>query len=207
MHRVHRVQAYIDQHLDQPLDLPTLAQVAYFSPFHFHRLFAAWMGETLGDYLRRRRVEVAAMRMAAQPRLSVLNAGLGVGFGSGESFSSAFKLRFGASPTTWRVRALHERTLVRKPGQEARNSSHAHGNPGQAETEEARHTGDSLNPIEIAHASHPLSHPDRPPAHHRGLPALCWPARRADFPVLANRVSPLGFHARPLGAAALRYQP
>ena len=64
--RMHRVVAHIDEHLDQPLDLQTLAEVAHFSPFHFHRLFSAWMGETLGDYLRRRRLEIAVMRLAAQ---------------------------------------------------------------------------------------------------------------------------------------------
>ena len=58
---MHRVVEHIDKHLDQPLDLGTLAEVAHFSPFHFHRLFAAWMGETLGDYLRRRKIEVAAI--------------------------------------------------------------------------------------------------------------------------------------------------
>jgi AraC family transcriptional regulator len=100
--RMHRVLAHIDAHLDAPLDLAQLAEVAHFSPFHFHRLFAAWMGETLGDYLRRRRVEVAAMRLATQPALSVLHAALGVGFGSGEAFSRAFKARFGASPSLWR---------------------------------------------------------------------------------------------------------
>ena len=51
--RINRVLDYIDDHLDEALDLDTLAEVANFSPFHFHRLFAAWMGETLGDYLRR----------------------------------------------------------------------------------------------------------------------------------------------------------
>ena len=66
--RMHRVLETIDRQLDLALDLETLAAEAHFSPFHFHRLFAAWMGETLGDYLRRRRVEVAAMRLAAQPR-------------------------------------------------------------------------------------------------------------------------------------------
>src|SRR6266481_10191878 len=47
--RMHRVIEHIDQHLDQFLDLETLAEVAHFSPFHFHRLFSAWMGETLGE--------------------------------------------------------------------------------------------------------------------------------------------------------------
>ena len=100
--RMHKVLEHIDPHLDEPLDLAVLAEVAHFSPFHFHRLFAAWMGETLGEYLRRRRDEVAAMRLLSQPRLPVLNAALSVGFGSGEAFSRAFKTRFGCSPSAWR---------------------------------------------------------------------------------------------------------
>lgn len=102
--RMHRVLAHIDRHLGDSLDLPTLADVAHFSAFHFHRLFAAWMGETLGDYLRRRRVEVGAAKLSAQPRLTVLQAALDVGFGSSEAFSRAFKSHFGASPSGWRTR-------------------------------------------------------------------------------------------------------
>jgi AraC family transcriptional regulator len=101
--RMHRVSEYIDRHLDQYLDLETLAQVAHFSPFHFHRLFSAWMGETLGAYVRRRRCEVAATRLLAQPRVAVLQIALGVGFGSAEALTHAFNARFGCSPTTWRL--------------------------------------------------------------------------------------------------------
>src|SRR5712671_3385673 len=100
--RMHRVLEHIDRRLDQPLDLETLADVAHFSSFHFHRLFSAWMGETLGDYLRRRRLEVAALRLVAQPRVPVLNVALSVGFGSAEAFARAFKTRFGCTATTWR---------------------------------------------------------------------------------------------------------
>jgi AraC family transcriptional regulator len=100
--RMHRVLAYIDEHLDESLDLATLAEVAHFSSFHFHRLFSAWMDETFGEYLRRRRVEVAAKRLASQPRTRILNVALSVGFGSAEAFTRAFKNRFGCSPTTWR---------------------------------------------------------------------------------------------------------
>ena len=107
--RMHRVLAHIDSHLDQPLSLNNLADVAHFSPFHFHRLFTAWMGETFGDYLRRRRVEIAAMRMAAQPRTSVLSTALSVGFGSAEAFTRAFKARFGCAPTTWRADEVSRR--------------------------------------------------------------------------------------------------
>ena len=108
--RIHRVTAHIDQHLDQALDLEALAAVANFSAFHFHRLFRAWTGETLGDYLRRRRVEIGALRLVTQPSSTVLEVALAVGFGSGEAFARAFRQRFGATPSVWR---------------EQRNSGHA----------------------------------------------------------------------------------
>jgi AraC family transcriptional regulator len=101
--RMNRVLNYIDQHLDQPLDLRQLAEVANFSPYHFHRVFAAWMGETLGDYARRRRLEKAAFQLSCKPAVSVLETALATGFGSGEAFSRAFKLKFGCTPTEWRL--------------------------------------------------------------------------------------------------------
>ena len=115
--RMHRVIAHIDEHLDQPLDLHKLADVAHFSRFHFHRIFAAWMRETLGDYLRRRRVEVAAMRLASQPSLTVLEAALSVGFGSPEAFARAFRNRFGCSATTWRTQQSAQRRQNSNLGQ------------------------------------------------------------------------------------------
>jgi len=100
--RLHRVLDYIDAHLDEPIDLARLARVAHFSDFHFHRLFAAHVGETLGAYLTRRRLETAAARLASQPRLSVLGAALDVGFGSAEAFTRAFRRRFACTPTQWK---------------------------------------------------------------------------------------------------------
>jgi len=53
---MHRVLEHVERRLDEQLELDALARVANFSAFHFHRLFTAWMGETLGDYVRRRRL-------------------------------------------------------------------------------------------------------------------------------------------------------
>ena len=114
--RIHRVLAYIDEHLDKQLDLVTLAEVAHFSPFHFHRIFSAWMGETFGDYLRRRRIEIAAMRLATQPRTKILNIALSVGFGSAEAFTRTFKSRFGCSPTAWREQQISQRIVNSNSG-------------------------------------------------------------------------------------------
>ncbi|TMC30063.1 MAG: AraC family transcriptional regulator [Chloroflexi bacterium] len=116
--RMHRVLEHIDRHLDERLELESLAQVANFSSFHFHRLFAAWMDETLGEYLRRRRIEVGALRLVTQPRLPVLQVALSVGFGSAEAFARAFKVRFGETPTAWRSIEHRKRDQAKgKPGQ------------------------------------------------------------------------------------------
>jgi AraC family transcriptional regulator len=124
--RMQRVTEYIDRHLDRPLDLDTLAAVAHFSPYHFHRLFSAWMGETVGDYLRRRRCEIAATRLVAQPRVAVLQLALAVGFGSAEAFAHAFKGRFGVSPTTWREQQSALRSAKRNSSQINRKPDQDH---------------------------------------------------------------------------------
>ena len=112
--RMHRVVEHIDRHIDEPLELEALARVANFSSFHFHRLFTAWMGETLGDYVRRRRLEIAAQRLGAQPRLAVLEVALAVGFGSSEAFARAFKTRFGATPSEWRRKQVSNRDQLKR---------------------------------------------------------------------------------------------
>ena len=136
--RMHRVVEFIDRQLDQSLDLETLAGIAHFSPFHFHRLFSAWMGETLGDYLRRRRVEVAAMRLVAQPRAQILPIALSVGFGSAEAFARAFRVRFGCAPSAWRTQQIKQRNAKSNPGQ-------AKSNPGQAPRSVATNNTTSAN--------------------------------------------------------------
>lgn len=110
---MHRVLEHIDRHLNEELDLRTLARIAHFSAFHFHRVFCSWTDETLGDYVRRRRVEIAAVRLAGQPKLSILNVAISVGFGSAEAFARAFKARFGCTASEWRT-SLAQR---RNPGQ------------------------------------------------------------------------------------------
>jgi len=133
--RMNKVLDYIDRHLDEPLELDTLADVAHFSRFHFHRVFASWVGETLGDYLRRRRLEAAARKLAIAPETPVLEVALSVGFGSGEAFARAFKSRFGCTPTAWRSDAprrwAQAMETVRQRRKE-RNLDQDDSNPDQA---------------------------------------------------------------------------
>jgi AraC family transcriptional regulator len=164
--RMHRVQAHIDQHLGEVLVLEDLASVAHFSPFHFHRLFTAWMSETLGDYLRRRRLEVAALRLLSQPRTPVLHIALMVGFGSGEAFAHAFKGRFGCSASHWRrqkaadrqVRQLQLRKLdqaVRKLDQDTPAAGAEHGAADSGLVEQAMNvTVTERPPVRVVYMRH-----------------------------------------------------
>jgi AraC family transcriptional regulator len=156
--RLRRVLEYIDAHLAEPLALKDLAAVAHFSPYHFHRLFAAWMGETLGDHLRRRRLEVAAARLRADPALPVLNAALDVGFGSGEAFSRAFKQHFGSPPSQWRLEQAHS-----NPGQADGNPGQARRNADQAPPRRCRDDGSLIDPTELLAMNVTLI--DLPPVH------------------------------------------
>jgi AraC family transcriptional regulator len=58
--RIHRVTDYIERHLEERLTLERLAAVANFSPFHFHRVFTACVGESLYRFIHRLRLEKAA---------------------------------------------------------------------------------------------------------------------------------------------------
>jgi AraC family transcriptional regulator len=145
---MHRVLAHIDDHLDDAkLDLAELAAVAHFSAYHFHRLFAAFMAETLGDYLRRRRLEVAALRLLTQPQTTVLQIALLVGFGSGEAFARAFKQRFGLSPTAWRKHKADQRQ-TNEADMPSRKFDQLHRKQDQDASASGRHDGYALPPLE-----------------------------------------------------------
>ncbi|WP_017904460.1 AraC family transcriptional regulator [Pseudomonas asplenii] len=161
--RMNRVLEHIDQHLDQPLELAELAAIAYFSPFHFHRLFSAWVGETLGDYLRRRRLGCAALLLAERPEATVLEIALQVGFGSGEAFSRAFKQHFQVTPSAWRrlepdrweqrlneVRERRRRSF-RNPDQECASILYDHGRSQNLEEMTMDVTLEDIPPTRIAY--------------------------------------------------------
>ena len=66
--RILRVQLFIEEHLDEELALEQLARLAHFSPYHFHRVFRAMVGETVGEHVRRLRLERAALRLSSTDR-------------------------------------------------------------------------------------------------------------------------------------------
>src|SRR5437868_5971340 len=102
--RINRVVDYIQGHLADPLNLERLAAVACFSPFHFHRLFHAWMGETLQDFVHRLRLERAAQMLVFHPDRTISDIAMACGFSSASAFARAFRPAFGESASEWRNR-------------------------------------------------------------------------------------------------------
>ncbi len=96
--RINRVMDYIDRHLDRPLELKIIAEVANFSPFHFHRIFTFMIGETPIDYVQRLRVEKAAWKLREENPDTITEIAYGCGFGSVSLFSRTFKKYFGMTP-------------------------------------------------------------------------------------------------------------
>jgi AraC family transcriptional regulator len=101
--RMLRVLSHIQKNLDGALSLEELAAVAYFSPFHFHRIFRGLIGESVKEHVRRLRLERAAHRLrhSGQP---VTEIALDAGYQTLESFTRAFHRMFGQSPTEFRAR-------------------------------------------------------------------------------------------------------
>ncbi len=100
--RINRVMDYIEKHIDQPIDLATLADVAHFSAFHFHRMFTFLVGETPNTFLLRIRVEKAAYLLKGYKELSISEVAYSCGFNNVSSFSRTFKKYFGVTAKYFR---------------------------------------------------------------------------------------------------------
>jgi AraC family transcriptional regulator len=113
--RVNRAIDYIVSHLAEPLSLTAVARAAMLSPFHFHRVFQALIGETVAEFVKRLRLERALHMMAHGKRQSLTQIAFACGFASSSDFSRCFKQRYGASPSRFNIagwRAAHRSALL-----------------------------------------------------------------------------------------------
>ena len=100
--RINKVVAYINNHLDETLDLKKLANEAALSDFHFHRIFKALKGEAIGGYITRLRLEATA-RLLRYTALTIEEIAFNIGYETTASLSKAFKKQYGISPTEYRT--------------------------------------------------------------------------------------------------------
>lgn len=100
--RINKVLTYIEQHLDDDLNVKTLSGVAYLSVYHFHRIFSAFTDMSLAKYVQYMRLRQAAYQLIFTKDISIVDIALKSGFGSHEAFCRAFKRHCGLSPSEFR---------------------------------------------------------------------------------------------------------
>ncbi|WP_299311954.1 AraC family transcriptional regulator [uncultured Aquimarina sp.] len=102
INRINLTLQFIDEYLDSNLSLDIVSDVAMYSPFHFHRIFKAVIGETLNIYINRKRIEKMASILMHKKEVNITELSLQYGFSSNSSFTRAFKKFYGVSPTEFR---------------------------------------------------------------------------------------------------------
>jgi AraC family transcriptional regulator len=101
---VHMMNAleYMETRMEEKLDMEEIAKIAFVSPFHFQRMFHFLTGMSVAEYVRKRKLTLAAQELAAS-NAKVLDVALKYGYDSPESFSKAFRRIHGIAPSEARL--------------------------------------------------------------------------------------------------------
>ena len=100
--RINKVAEYINRHLDEPIELKTLADIAHLSHFHFCRIFKVLKGESPIAFIARLRIETAA-QLLRYSTLPIEQIAFNIGYETPASLSKAFKNQYGITPTEYRT--------------------------------------------------------------------------------------------------------
>ena len=92
---------YIETHLQEKLDLETVAKAVHYSKYHLHRMFTGKVGLTIHDYVQRRQLTEAAKLLVLSDR-PILEIALSAGYESQQSFTDIFKAMYKKSPNQYR---------------------------------------------------------------------------------------------------------
>ncbi len=104
--RMRRVIEHVYDHLDRPLDLNALADIANLSPHHWHRVYHAMHGETLAQTVKRLRLHRAAGHLA-HSAMPITQIAKEASYPSVASFNRAFKSVYGLPPARYRAAGQH----------------------------------------------------------------------------------------------------
>ena len=90
--------AYIEEHLTEEIDYSKISKIAYCSEYHFKRMFSFLSGISLSEYIRRRRLTLAALDLKDKD-LRIIDVAVKYGYNSADSFSRAFHSLHGILPS------------------------------------------------------------------------------------------------------------
>lgn len=115
--RIEKAIEFIETNLTERIVLEDVAKEACLSKYHFHRLFSSLVGETIGDYIRKRRLTEASRQLTGK-NVKVSGIAYDYQFETQQSFSRSFKNHFGIGPGQYRKQSLcrfmYERKKITK---------------------------------------------------------------------------------------------
>jgi AraC family transcriptional regulator len=101
LEQLEKAVIFIENNLNEDIKVDMVAGVAGYSYYHFHRIFEVVLGETVGNYIRSRRIVRAANDLLYTDK-RILDIAVHYQFDSQEAFNRAFKRVYKVSPGTYR---------------------------------------------------------------------------------------------------------
>lgn len=92
---------WIDDHIDQPLNIDVVAKKSGYSKWYLQRMFRQVTHQTLGDYIRQRRLSMAAEELRTTQR-PIFDIAMDLGYVSQQTFSRVFRREFNRTPSDYR---------------------------------------------------------------------------------------------------------
>lgn len=98
LENLNKAMNYIEEHLTEEVDYREAARLALCSEYHFKRMFSFLAGVTLPEYIRRRRLTLAAFDLK-DSQLRIIDIAVKYGYNSPDSFTRAFQGIHGVTPS------------------------------------------------------------------------------------------------------------
>ncbi|RSD26881.1 AraC family transcriptional regulator [Mesobacillus subterraneus] len=95
---LQRAIDYMEEHLLEDITIEEIARVANSSPFHFQRTFSILTDSSVSEYMRRRRLTLAAHELGSTD-VKIIDLALKYGYDTPEAFTKAFRRQHGISPS------------------------------------------------------------------------------------------------------------
>jgi len=112
LERMNQALAYIEENLAGEIDFKKVERLAQCSEYHFRRMFSFLAGVTLSEYIRRRRLTLAAF-VLIQGNALVTDTALKYGYHSPDAFTRAFQALHGVTPAEAIWQSLDTATIQR----------------------------------------------------------------------------------------------
>lgn len=97
INKFNRAINYMEEHMKEEIDLEVVGRIAGCSAYHFQRMFTYMADVSLSEYIRRRRMSLAAVDLLAGEK--VIDVALAYGYDSPTAFNRAFKNIHGVAPS------------------------------------------------------------------------------------------------------------